>query len=47
MITAFCVNVILLLIWLCLLVRATNSNLVYLYDLLKDIERIVEELNED
>ncbi len=39
MITAFCVIVILLLIWLCLLVRTTNQNLVYMYDELVEIRK--------
>ena len=39
MITAFCVIVILLLIWLCLLARTTNQNLVYVYDELVEIRK--------
>lgn len=43
MIVVFCVAVILLLIWLCLLVRTKNQNLVYIYDELVDIEKSIEE----
>ena len=39
MITAFCVIAILLLIWLCLLVRTTNQNLVYVYGELVEIRK--------
>lgn len=39
MIVVFCVAVILLLIWLCLLVRTTNQNLVYVYGELLEIRK--------
>lgn len=42
MITAFCVIAILLLIWLCLLVRTTNQNLVYLYGELVEIRKTTD-----
>ena len=40
----FKVIIVILLIWLCLLVRRTNDSLFFIYELLKDMKRTEESI---
>lgn len=40
----FKVIIVILLIWLCLLVRRTNDNLFFIYELLKDMKQTEESI---